>query len=333
MTNINEASGLKKSSDKNVNNFLFGNSCILIAAIFWGINVSAIKALIPEWMSADGISAVRLIGACVLFWIVSLFIKNDKILKDDWIKLILGGFIGLFGFIYLFVTSLRFANPIDVSIIMTLPPIFVILIGVLFRHQHPSTLEYVGVGVSFIGAFIVIWSGNSGKAGPDNLLGDLIAVASTVCYAVYLVILEGPTNTYKPVTMLRWVFLFGAIPAICLVPGMQHEAILHTTKAVPWIEILFILFCPTFLAYFLVQPAMKRIGSELVSIYQYLVPVFATISAVLMKIDKLQWVQVIAMIVIVAGMIFTNIGKRKRVVGNAVNNNFSKNIANPKNNN
>lgn len=101
--------------------FLIGNGCIFIAAIFWGVNVAVTKALIPHWMTAEGISAVRLTGGCLLFWIVSLFIKNQKIQSEDWVKLILGGFIGLFGFIYLFVTSLRFANPIDISIIMTLP--------------------------------------------------------------------------------------------------------------------------------------------------------------------------------------------------------------------
>lgn len=49
-----------------------------------------------------------------------------------------------------------------------------------------------------------------------------------------------------------------------------------------------LLLCPTFLAYFLVQPAEKLIGSERVSLYQYLLPVFATISAVVMGLDHLK---------------------------------------------
>lgn len=114
----------------NVGKFLAGNACILIATIFWGVNVSVTKALIPEWMTSEGVSAVRLIGGCVLFWIASSFVHCDKINRQDWKKLILGGFVGLFGFIYLFVMSLKYANPIDVSIIMTLPPLFVILMGV-----------------------------------------------------------------------------------------------------------------------------------------------------------------------------------------------------------
>ena len=292
--------------------FLIGNVCILLATIFWGVNVSVTKALIPDWMTANGIAAVRLIGGAVLLWLTSLFVRCDRIKRGDWPRLVLGGVVGLFLFIFLFVTSLRYGNPIDISIIMTLPPVFVILIGVIFQHRRPSMLEYVGVAVSFAGAVTVILAGQGGKNGSDNLLGDILAVASTLCYAFYLVILERPSATYRPVTMLRWVFLFAAIPGLLLLPGMQHLPILHTAEATPWIEIGFILLCPTFIAYFLVQPAIKNIGSELVSLYQYLLPAFATISAVLMGLDKLKWRQVLAMAIIIAGMVLTNIGKRRK---------------------
>lgn len=291
---------------------IVGNACILLATIFWGINVSATKYLIPDWMTAKGIIVVRLVGGCILMWLVSLFINCKKIQKGDWHYLILGGTIGLFLFIFLFVTSLRYGNPIDISIIMTLPPIFVILIGVIFMHRRPSWIEYAGVVVSFVGAAIVILADGRGESGSDNMLGDILAIASTICYAFYLVILEKPTQNYKPITMLRWVFLFAAIPALFLIPGMETEPIVHTTKAEPWILIVFILVCVTFLAYFLVEPAEKRIGSELVSLYQYLLPVFATISAVFMLGDKLKWIQVIAMVIIIVGMVLTNIGKNRR---------------------
>lgn len=292
--------------------FLIGNACILLATIFWGVNVSVTKALIPDWMTANGIAAVRLIGGAMLLWLTSLFVRCDRIKRGDWPRLALGGVVGLFLFIFLFVTSLRYGNPIDISIIMTLPPVFVILIGVIFQHRRPSMLEYVGVAVSFAGAVTVILAGQGGKNGSDNLLGDILAMASTLCYAFYLVILERPSATYRPVTMLRWVFLFAAIPGLLLLSGMQHLPILHTAEATPWIEIGFILLCPTFIAYFLVQPAIKNIGSELVSLYQYLLPAFATISAVLMGLDKLKWIQVLAMAIIIAGMVLTNIGKRRK---------------------
>lgn len=303
---------MKTTNKSKFGPMLVGNLCILIASIFWGMNVPFTKALIPEWLSADAITGIRLVGGCTLFWLVSLFVKTDKIQRDDWKRLILGGTVGLFLFIYLFVTSLRYANPIDISIIMTLPPVFVIVIGILFLHRKPSWLEITGVIVSFIGAVIVILAGGTGKNGSDNLLGDLLAVASTICYAFYLVILEKPTKQYKPVSLLRWVFLFASIPGAFLFIGIDKDGLWTATTAEPWWLISFILLCPTFIAYFLVQPASRRIGSELVSLYQYLLPVFAAITAVIMGIDRLKWIQVIAMVVIIAGMVLTNIANKRR---------------------
>lgn len=298
--------------------FLEGNICILAATIFWGANVAVTKALIPDWMSAYGISAVRLIGGCILFWLASLFVKCHSVEKGDWLYIILGGTLGLFTFIFLFVTSLRFGSAIDIAIIMTLPPMFVILINIIFRHARPKPLEYAGVVVSFIGAAIVILAGSGGSGGgSDYILGDILAILSTICYAFYLIILEKPTPHYKPINLLRWVFLFAAIPALCLVPGMQNEQIVHNFKVVPWLEIGFILFFPTFIAYFLVQPAIKTIGAELVSLYQYTLPVFAAITAMMMGLEDIVISQILAMAVIVAGMVMTNIGKKRRLAGEA----------------
>lgn len=299
--------------------FLFGNGCMLLATMFWGVNVAVTKALIPAWMTSDGVSATRLVGGCILFWLASCFMKCERIERGDWGKIILGGAVGLFAFIWLFVMSLRYGNAIDISIIMTLPPMFVLLMGVIFEKTRPSLLEYAGIAVSFAGAVVVILAGGAhAPAGSNNFLGDLLAVLSCVCYAFYLVILEKPTHKYKPLSLLRWVFLFAAIPGLILVPGMENMTIIHAGAFIPWCEIGFILLCPTFFAYFLVEPAIKNIGSELASLYQYLLPVFAAITAVLMGMEKLRLDQAVAMVIIVVGMLMTNIGKKRRIAGEKV---------------
>ncbi len=302
-----------KSNDKSSGGkFLAGSLCILLATIFWGVNIPVVKALVPGWMSADAVTAVRVLGACILFWICSLFVKNDKIARGDWWRLAVGGAVGLFCFIYLLNLSLKYANPIDVSIIMTLPPVFVILIGVIFQKRRPSLVEYLGVIVAFAGALIIILKSGPSKSVNHSLLGNLIALASTLCYSIYLVITERPSHTYRPISMLRWTFLFASVPALFLLGSFKGMPLYHASAAAPWLEAAFILLCPSFLAYFLLSPALKNIGPELVSIYQYLIPVVATIASVFMGLARLHWIQVIAMAIIIFGMVLTDIGKRRR---------------------
>ena len=285
-----------------------------MATIFFGVNIPVAKILIPQWMTSMDLTVFRLMGGCLLMWAASMFLKTSPLQRSDWRPVVLGGSLGIFLFIFLFNISLHYGDPIDISIIMTLPPVFVILIGMLFLHHRASWLEMTGVGLAFAGAFLVIVAGGSGDAhaGSNRLLGDLLALASTLCYAFYLVIIEKPSKTYSPVSLLRWVFLFASIPAVLLLPAFPHAEIFHHAHDFePWALISFVVFCPTFLAYFLLSPATRLIGSELVSIYQYLVPVVATIASVAMRMAQLHWMQVVAMVVIVVGMIVVNVAKKR----------------------
>lgn len=297
----------------SLENILFGNACILTATIFWGVNYPFTKALIPDFMSSEGVAAFRVIGGCLLFWLSSLFIKGDKIEKQDFLKIVIGGALGLFGCIYLFVIALDYGSAIDIAIIMTLQPAFVMLIEVVFLHRRPDLTEYIGLAVSFIGAALIILTRHTVTShANDFLLGDFFAVAAGICFAIYLVILQKPTQKYKPISLLRWVFLFAALPGLFLVPDLPSMAIWKADKLVPWLEIAFIVLCPTFLAYLLVQPASKAIGSVLVALYQYLTPVVAALAAIWMGVDHLRWAQVVAMLVIIAGMLLTNWGKLRQ---------------------
>ena len=299
----------------SIKNLLLGNGFILLSTIFFGVDIPVVKLLAPKWMTVTDITLFRIICGCVLMWITTLFIKTDRIRRDDWLKIILGGAIGLFFFLYLFNLALQYANPIDVSIIMTFPPIFVILIGFMFQHRRPSGMEWLGVVVSFVGAAIVIAHESHGsEPKPENeLLGEGLAFVSSACYAFYLVILEKPSHEYKSFSLLRWVFLFACIPAVFFLKSVPEAPLFHTTDPTPWLLIAYVILGPTYISYFLETPAIKLIGSELVSLYQYLVPVVAIIASVLLKVAFVEWAQIIAMLVIIGGMVLTDYGKRRRL--------------------
>lgn len=298
-------------NDRHALDSIKGNLLILVATIFFGVNIPLAKYLIPQWMTANDVTVIRLAGALVVFWIASLFTKRTPIAKADYLPIAAAGF-SLFLFMYLFNMSLRYADPIDVSIIMTLPPMIVIIIDTVFRHSRPSLLEIIGVFVSFVGASAVILvSHTSADKASDALLGNLLALASCVAYAVYLVVNERPSHTYHPIPLLRWVFLIAVIPCLLFIDKMPQADVFHNIEWTPWLMMAFIVLCPTFLSYLMINPAIKLIGSDMVSLYQYLMPVIATIGAVIMKESQLHAVQIIAMLIIIIGMVLSNVAKKR----------------------
>lgn len=290
---------------------LIGNACIMLATIFWGVNYAFTKALIPDFVSAQALAGCRILGGCILFWFTSFFLSCEKLDRSSMIRSIWSG-ICLFFCLYLFVIALKYGSAIDISIIMTLQPVYVILIEVIFLHRRPSLLEYSGMGISLVGAILIVLVGSSNpQVASQPILGDVLAICAGISFAAYLVILAKPTERYKPVSLLRWVFLYASIPALFLIPQIMGMPLISSPEWVAWLELLFIVVCPTYLAYLLNQPAMHDIGPVLAALYQYLVPVVAAISAVLLGVDSLRWSQAFAMAIIIAGMIMTNKGKER----------------------
>lgn len=288
---------------------LWGNLLALSAAICWGLNEPANKLLIPSWMSAAEVALARIFGATVLIWISALFVKPEKILRSDW-KFIISSAFMMLGFVYVFSLAFNTASPIDIAIILTFQPMLVVLINAIFRHQKASGLEWVGMGVAFCGALLVILAGGNLDGG--RLVGDLFAVVCAISYATYLVLIEGPSKRYGTVTLMKWVFLFTAIISLPLIFTLPREITLFTHPELkPWLLIGFIILFPTYYCYLVTPPAIRLTGSDIFSFYQYLVPVITTVVSVLLGIDSFHWYQPVSFIIIVGGVLLSNYAKAR----------------------
>ena len=288
---------------------LLGNLLALSASICWGFNEPANKLIIPASISAGGVALSRIFGATVIIWLISFFIKNEKIARTDW-KLLVWGAVMMLGFVYVFSMAFNTASPIDIAIILTFQPLLVVIINALFKHQKVSLLEIVGMIIALGGALMIILAGGSLDSG--RLIGDVYAVVCAISYAVYLVIIEGPSHRYGTVNMMKWIFLFSSILSIPLIftVGKHIPMIAHTDwKAIG--VLLFIVLFPTVYCYIVTPPAIRMVGSELFSFYQYLVPVIAAVVSILLKIDSFHWYQPVSFVIIVVGILLANYAKAR----------------------
>ena len=308
----NPKSGIGKSGNKS-RNILLGNLLAFTTALCWGLNEPANKALIPDWISASGVALSRIFGATIIVWLISIFIKSEKLQKGDWKNLAWAG-VMMVGVIYVFSLAFNTASAIDIAIILTFQPMLVVLINAIFKHEKVSRLEIIGMLIAFAGAVFVILAGGSLDGG--RLLGDMFAVVCSVTYACYLVIIEGPSKRYGTINLMRWVFLFTAIisiPLIFTLPGVPRllEDFNSHAHWIPIALLLFIILFPTVYCYIVTPPAIRMIGSEILSFYQYLVPVITCIVSVLFKIDSFHWYQPVSFVIIVGGVMLANYAKAK----------------------
>lgn len=287
---------------------LTGNLLALSASLCWGFNEPANKSLIPDWVSAPGVALTRLLGATIIIWIISVFTKNEKIDRSDQ-KLLWFSALCMLGFVYVFSLAFITASPIDIAIILTFQPMLVVAIHAIFKHEKISKLEMLGMSIALGGALLVILAG--GKVEKGRFIGDVWAMVCAVSYAAYLVIIEGPSKKYQTVNLMRWIFLYSAILSLPFIFTVGHVRLLESPHLIPILTLAFIVLFPTIYCYLVTPPAIRMIGSELFSVYQYLVPIVATFVSLWLKLDSFHWYQPVSFVIIVAGVILANYAKAK----------------------
>ena len=292
-----------------------GHLAMFISVVFFGLNIPVLKELMPKWIDGYDATFFRIVGATVLFWLSSFFVKSKEIEKSDRLTVLLSGMIGLFLFIFLFNLSLHYGSPVDVSILMTTPPVMVVLLSALFYKTKLSFWKIFGLLLSIGGAVMLILIGNAkGNQHDRNMTGNILAALSAVCYSFYILSMKGCSEKYHPITLLKWVFLAACVGALPV--GLFHifkaPVVIHP-ETVLWLIICFVIVFPTFVSYLLIPPAIKLIGHELVSMYQYLIPVIATSVAIALKISKLYWDQPVAIAIIFLGVFISSraVGKER----------------------
>ena len=67
-----------------------------LAGTIYGINHTLAKGVMPQFISPFGFILLRVLGASVLFWLVSLFTKSEKIDRKDYWRLLGCAVFGMF---------------------------------------------------------------------------------------------------------------------------------------------------------------------------------------------------------------------------------------------
>ena len=84
------------------NKKLEANLSMAVSKIFSGLNMNALKYLLPLWMSPLTGATLRCTFAAAAFWVIGWFMPPEKSsAKDKWLLFLLGAF-GLYGFMFLY---------------------------------------------------------------------------------------------------------------------------------------------------------------------------------------------------------------------------------------
>jgi len=287
---------------------------LLGVALIYGLNYSIAKDVMPEFLQPRAFILLRISGAVLLFFAFSIGGTQEKIDRKDWLRIIGAGLFGVASNQLLFFEGLNITSPISAAVIMTTNPIMVLILAAIFLKAPLTWPRIMGITLGLSGALYLISQGQS----LNNLfqkgesLGNILVMLNALSYAAYLVVVKPLMQKYRPLTVIKWVFLAGwffAFPfGIGQIPAIDWLSI---PGKIYW-EITFVVVGTTFLAYLLNIYALKTVSSTTVSFYIYLQPLIATAAAVLVGSDHPESHMLIAALLIFSGVYLVSFYNRKR---------------------
>ena len=269
--------------------FRRGLILIVFASMLWGTTGLTSKVLNRlSAMDALSVGALRLLTAFPALLLLAQALAPGSLrplLKREWrAVLIMGaamaGYNGSF-----FAALARTSVTAGTLLALCTAPLFVALLARLFLHEPLTRPVLLALGAGLSGTALLV----GGQGGRDLLrldyaLGNLLALAAGLSYAVYALVGRAKSRGAPPASLAALSF---TTAAILLTPFALANGLRLPTNSPAWLAVLYLGLIPTALAYALYLSGLRAVPATMASIGTLIEPLTASLLAALFLGERL----------------------------------------------
>ena len=275
------------------------------AVAVWGTTFVNTKVLYNSGLTPSEIFFLRFLIAYVAIW----FISPRKLFANSWRDEGLMLLLGITGGSPFFVAEnsavgLTYVN--NVSFITSTSPLITVILGIVFVKSIKATWTLItGSLIALLGVGIVIFNGSFILH--LNPWGDLLALLTAVCWAVYSLLMKSVSSKYSAVFITRKIFFYGLVtvlPMFLIDPWTATFSMLMTPKVV--LNLLFLGLIASFLCFALWTVVIARLGVMTASNYQYLNPITTVVASAIFLSEPMTAIAYMGSALILIGVAVSN---------------------------
>ena len=233
----------------------------------------------------------------------SLLIKNSKIIRKEFKKLLfLGamgcGVCGAFPFLAGQTTTIT-----NMGIIYTSSPIFIIMISAIFFNEKINLTKIIGLVSCLIGVLVIIIKGDLYLLLSLNFtIGDLWMLAAAIGWALYSIYLFYWKSELPIFQRFTLVAFFGAVSLFpfYLIEEIIIERTLFNSQFFLWV--LFAAISPGIIAFVLYSMVQKSLGASLTGFTLYIFTIYAAIYGFILFDEQLEIYHLFGTILVFIGV-------------------------------
>lgn len=283
---------------------------LVVATLCWGLNANFSK------LAVDQITPMQVVTFRWLGVVLILLVFARENIRRDWPILrrhlpflaLMGG-CGFTVFNALFYVAGHHTSALNIGILQGAVPIFVLLGGFLAFGQRISAIQAVGVTLTLLGVIIVASGGSlQALAALSINRGDIFMLIACLIYAVYsLGLSRGPKvsslGLFAVMAFVAWLVSLPLVITETWLLGWQQPTTLG------WVIVALITLLPSLLAQLFFIFGVRLIGPARAGTFYNLVPVFASILAVVLLREVFELYHALSLLLVLGGIWLSELGK------------------------
>ena len=275
----------------------------LLLAFIWGSSFILMKEGLLK-LTAFEVASIRIVASGLVLLPVALRAFRE-IPKNKIIYAFLSGVLGSLLPAYLFCLAEVKVDSALAGTLNSLTPIFVIVAGVSFFKQVISKQKIIGILIAFAGSALLLLSKKTVE-GFQHLPEVSMIVVATIMYGVNVNMVHRHLKQYPAIQVVSIALVLCSIPAlIVLFAGKFHHHTFNNAVAYSIGAAAVLGIFGTSLASILFYKLINRAGVVFASMVTYGIPFVASFWGLVYG-EQIGWIDVICMIIILAGVYVAN---------------------------
>ena len=285
-----------------------------IAVLMWSGNFILGRAVHAE-IPPVGLAFWRWVAAAAIlapFAAPAAF--RHSALRAEWRLLLVLALFGVVAFNTLVYVGLQTTTAVNGALVNATMPALIVVTGLLLFRDTVSLAQAVGIALSFVGVATIIFRADIALVRALQFTaGDVIVLAATACYAVYVVLWPRRPARLDPYGTLLVLFVAGAA---ILAPFYAWESLVAgRTVPLTWTAagaVLYVAAGASVLAWICYNRGIELVGPGQAGMFINLNPVFASILAVILLGEPFRVYHAAGMALVFAGIWLATRAGRER---------------------
>ncbi|MCP3690437.1 MAG: DMT family transporter [Gammaproteobacteria bacterium] len=285
---------------------------LIVTTWCWGCNAIFSKIAVDD-VSPMMLVTLRWLGVITLLVLFARrpVVRDWPILKHHMIYVTLMGIAGFTAFNALFYQAGHTTSAVNIGIIQGSIPVFVILGGFLLFRTPVSLLQALGIAITLLGVVIIASAGNLTQLLTLTVnRGDAFMLLASFFYAAYSIGLSRRPHVSAMglFSLLATAAFISSLPLLAIESYQQGFQWPTTTG---WLVVIAVTVLPSFIAQIFFIKSVTLIGPGRAGVFVNLIPVFASIMAVLFLGEPFEMYHAISLALVLGGIGLSEIGKSR----------------------